>query len=122
MEWALTVGPTLADYQAARDAVDQRFAGMSSVHTNNNAALTVFGLFLGKGDFTATIANVIAMGLDNDCTGATVGSIIGAIVGAKAIPAHWTKPFNNKVRTYINGMPEFEISDVVERFVKLAQG
>jgi len=121
MEWALTVGPTLADYQAARDAVDQRFAGMSSVHTNNNAALTVFGLFLGKGDFTATIANVIAMGLDNDCTGATVGSIIGAVVGAKAIPQHWTKPFNNKVRTYINGMPEFEITDVVERFVKLVK-
>ena len=120
IEWALEVGPNIKDYRHARDVVDERFDGMSQVHTNNNACLTVFGLFLGEGDFTKTIGNVIAMGLDNDCTGATVGSIIGAVVGEKGIPQHWTKPFNDKVRTYLNGMPEFSIRDVIARFVRLA--
>lgn len=119
--WALEVGPQLKDYREARKAVDQRFEGMSSVHTNNNACLTIFGLFLGKGDFTDTIANVIAMGLDNDCTGATVGSIIGAVVGEKGIAAHWTKPFNNKVRTYLIGHEEMAIDNVIDRFVKLVK-
>jgi len=121
VEWALEIGSSLKDYREARKVVDERFAGMSPVHTNNNACLTIFGLFLGKGCFTETIANVIAMGLDNDCTGATVGSIIGAIVGEKGIALHWTKAFNDKVRTYLNGMPEFSIQDVVERFVRLVE-
>ncbi|MCL2285244.1 MAG: ADP-ribosylglycohydrolase family protein, partial [Firmicutes bacterium] len=121
VEWALEVGPTLKNFREARQAVDERFAGMSWVHTNNNACLTIFGLFLGSGDFTETIANVIAMGLDNDCTGATVGSIIGAIVGEEGIALHWTKAFNNKVRTYLVGHEELAISDVVDRFVKLAE-
>ena len=120
--WALEVGPGLKDYLEARQAVDERFPGMSNVHTNNNACLTVFGLMLGKGDFTETIANVIAMGLDNDCTGATAGSIIGAVVGKSGIAPHWTKRFNDTVRTYLNGMPAFSIEDVITRFVRLAAG
>ena len=120
VEWALKTGPSLKDYLEARTAVDERFAGMSPVHTNNNACLTIFGLMLGKGDFTETIANVVAMGLDNDCTGATAGSIIGAVVGKKGIAPHWTKNFNDTVRTYLNGMPSFSIEDVIARFVRLA--
>jgi ADP-ribosylglycohydrolase len=121
LQWAFEVGASFADYKEARAAVDARFAGMSPVHTNNNACLTVFGLMLGKGDFTETIANVVALGLDNDCTGATAGSIIGAIVGEKGIAPHWTKNFKNTVRTYLNGLPALPIDQVVTRFIKLAQ-
>ncbi|MCL2462550.1 MAG: ADP-ribosylglycohydrolase family protein [Defluviitaleaceae bacterium] len=121
IEWALETGPSIADYEAARRAVDERFAGMHPVHTNNNACLVVFGLFLGKGDFTETISNVVAMGMDNDCTGATAGSIIGAVVGRGGIAPHWTAKFNDKVRTYLIGYPELSIEDVVSRFVRLAE-
>ena len=94
---------------------------MSKVHTNNNACLTIFGLFLGGGDFTETISNVVAMGMDNDCTAATAGSIVGAIVGEKGIPAHWTAGFHDQVRTYIDGVPSLSIRDVTERFVRLTR-
>jgi len=120
LEWAFEIAPTLKDYKEARNVVDKRFNGMSPIHTNNNACLTIFGFYLGKGDFTQTIANVIAMGLDNDCTGATAGSIIGAVVGEKGIEKHWTKNFKNQVRTYLNGIPELKIDEVVMRFTKLA--
>lgn len=119
--WALEKGPSLHHYEEARQAVDERFAGMHNVHTNNNACLTIFGLFLGGGDFTETIANVVAMGLDNDCTAATAGSIVGAVVGEKGIPAHWTERFHDQVRTYIDGAPSLSIRDVTERFVRLAR-
>ena len=121
IEWALDKGKSITGFKEARKLTDERFAGMHAVHTNNNAALTVFSLMLGKGDFTSTISNIIAMGLDNDCTGATAGSIMGAVAGKKGIEEHWYKNFNNKVRTYINGMPEFSVDDVVNRFVKLAE-
>lgn len=119
--WALEIAPGITNYIEARRAVDERFKGMHSVHTNNNACLTVFGLLIGGNDFTKVISEVIAMGLDNDCTGATAGSIVGALVGKKGIPEHWYEKFNNKVYTYITGYPVFAIDDVVNRFIKLAE-
>jgi len=122
LEWAFEVGPTLADYQAARDAVDKRFEGMHPVHTNNNACLTVFALMMGKGDFTKTVGDIIAMGLDNDCTGATAGAILGAVVGRGGIAPHWTKNFNDEVRTYIVGAECLSIEETISRFVRLVEG
>ena len=120
MLWALDIKGTIRDYRHARATVDEKFKGMSGVHTNNNAALVVFGLELGKGDFAKTIGNTVAMGLDNDCTGATVGSLFGAAYGIDAVDKKWYEKFNNKVYTYINEHPVFAIDDALNRFKKLA--
>ena len=85
---------------------------MSLVHTINNACLTVFGLMIGKTNFTRVISETIAMGMDNDCTAATAGSIVGAIIGKKNIPKHWIRPFKNTVHTYLIGKPKFTISNL----------
>lgn len=114
--WALEAGKGIRGYRDARAAVDERFEGMSGVHTNNNACLTIFGLMAGGGDFSRTIAETVAMGLDNDCTAATAGSIMGAALGIGGIPAHWYERFNNKVYSYLNGPESFVISELIERF------
>jgi ADP-ribosylglycohydrolase len=121
IRWSLEVAPTLKDWREARAVVDKRFAGMHPVHTNNNACLTVFGIVLGAGDFTRTIGWTVAMGLDCDCTAATAGSLLGAVIGAKGIPQYWVAPFRNKVRTYLTGHEKFTNSDIVARFVKVAR-
>jgi len=118
--WALEYSGKIHNYRDARRAVDERFAGMGGAHTNNNACLTVFGLLMAEGDVTGVISNLVAMGLDNDCTAATAGSIVGAIVGKDGVPKHWYAPFNDKVRTYMNGVPELSITDVLNRFGALA--
>ena len=105
----------------ARAAVDERFAGMHRIHTINNAALTVWGLTIGGDDFTKVISETVAMGLDNDCTAATAGSIFGAAYGLDAIPAHWTRDFNNKVYSYINGIETFALDDMYDRYTALAR-
>jgi len=61
------------------------------------------------------------MGMDNDCTAATAGSIVGAVIGRKAIPAKWCKRFNDKVYSYMIKRPVFRISDLAKRFAKQAQ-
>lgn len=114
--WALETGKGIKNYKEARQAVDDRFRGMSEVHTNNNACLTIFGLMIGGNDVTKVISEVVAMGLDNDCTAATAGSIVGAIVGKKGVPGHWYKNFNNKVYTYMINTEVFKIDDLIERF------
>jgi ADP-ribosylglycohydrolase len=119
--WALEAGKDIKNYREARQAVDDRFNGMTGAHTNNNACLTVFGLMMGGNDVTKVVSNVVAMGLDNDCTAATAGSIVGAIVGKDGVPDKWYKNFNNKVRTYLINQECFEIDNLIERFAAQAE-
>jgi len=114
--WALEAGKSVHNYKDARAAMEEHFKGMSGVHTNNNAALTIFGLMIGGLDVTKVISETVAMGYDNDCTAATAGSIVGAIVGAKGVPAHWTKNFNNKVHSYLKGHDSFVLDDLLARY------
>lgn len=120
VRWALEEGKGLKNYKDARAAVDERFAGMHTVHTINNACLTVFGLMIGGDDLTKVISETVAMGLDNDCTAATAGSLLGAIVGKKGIQKHWYKNFNNTIHSYLIGKKKFSISDVLRRFERQA--
>ena len=122
IRWALESGSTVKDHMDARQAVHQRFGDMSGVHTNLNACLAIFGLMIGGDDFTRCIGETVAMGYDNDCTAATVGSIFGAARGMAGIPGHWFRPFHNKVLTYLHEHPEFAIDDVLLRFERLACG
>lgn len=119
LEWAFSCEKQITCYQRARMLLDQKFGGMHPVHTINNMCAITFALMLGGNDFTKCISECVAIGLDNDCTGATVGSIVGACVGIDNIPAHWYDRFNDKVMTYITGYRESSIEDVIARFVKL---
>lgn len=118
--WALDESKHITNYQQARKAVDERFPGMDGAHAINNACLTVFGLAIGRTDFTCVISETVAMGMDNDCTTATAGSIAGAVVGKAGIPDYWYQNFNDTIYTYMIGVPRLVISDVVKRFYNLA--
>ena len=120
VRWALKVAPKIRDYKQAREAVENRFKGMHRVHTINNACLTIWGLTIGGTDLTKVIGETVAMGMDNDCTAATAGSIVGAIVGKSGIPKKWTRNFNNTVHSYLTRKPRFTITGLVHRFAKQA--
>jgi len=120
VRWALKLAPNIRDYRQARAAVDKRFKGMHTVHTINNACLTVWGITIGGTDFTRVIGETVAMGLDNDCTAATAGSIVGAVVGKGGIPRQWHRRFHNTVRSYLTGRPRFTITGLVRRFARQA--
>lgn len=120
VRWALEVGKDIKNYREARKLVNERFVDMSHAHTNNNACLTIFGLMIGGNDMTKVISECVAMGMDNDCTAATAGSIVGAIVGKSNVKEHWYSNFNNIVDTYIIGVGELEMNDVINRFIKQA--
>lgn len=121
ISWALEVGLNIHNYEEARRLVDERFANMAGAHTNNNACLTVFGLMLGGTDITKVISNIVAMGMDNDCTAATAGSIVGAIAGKQKLSPHWYKNFNNTVDHYLINLEEMKIDNILIRFTRLAQ-
>ncbi len=121
LRWALDAADGIKDYRAARAAADERYAGMHPVHTINNVALTIWGLHIGGDDFTKVIGETVAMGLDNDCTAASAGSIFGAAYGKDAIPEHWTRNSNNRAHSFIIGVESFAIDDMIDRFTALAR-
>ncbi len=125
LSWALKLAPKVRTPENGFRLVQERFGpvrgGMSTVHTNNNACLTVWGVSIGRTDLTRAIGATVAMGYDSDCTAATAGSIVGAAVGAGKLPAHWYKPFRNRCRTYIHGHEWFKIGDIVRRFTAVAR-
>ena len=120
IRWALRVAPKIKNYKQARKAMDEHFEGMHGVHTINNACLTVWGITIGKRDFTRVIGETVAMGMDNDCTAATAASIVGAVIGKRGLPARWHKGFDDTIHSYLIGKKRFSINNVLGRFEKQA--
>jgi len=91
------------------------------VHTINNAAIVVMGLLYGKKDFEKSICITVMGGLDTDCNGATVGSILGVILGKDKLPNKWIKPLNNIVVSAVFGFPENKISDLAKKTFNISR-
>lgn len=120
IRWALEQKCT--NYREAFEAIWSVYKGMFNGSALTNALHVVMGLDIGKKDFTRTIGETVAMSGDNDCTGATAGSILGAVIGKKAIPANWTAPFNGRMHIYLKEHPEYlDIEEVCGRFEVLAK-
>jgi ADP-ribosylglycohydrolase len=122
VQWAFDVAPHINNYKDGAAAVREQYKGMFEGHASNNALLVVLGIHIGGTDFTKVIGETIAMGMDNDCTGATAGSIVGAVVGKKGIPEHWYSPFHNRMQSEFNDVPEFyDFDDLCRRYIAQAK-
>ncbi len=93
----------------------------SPVHTNNNAGLCVAAVLLSGGDFHRGITFAVMGGWDTDCNGATVGSIVGAMTGARRAPGNWTKPLNDTLMSLIADYHPIAISECARRSVEIAR-
>ncbi|NQT89442.1 ADP-ribosylglycohydrolase family protein [bacterium] len=88
-------------------------------HTNSNAVICAVALLWGDGDFGASICRAVQPCFDTDCNGATVGSIVGMMLGAKALPAKWTAKLNNTLKTSLVGYETVEITAIADETFKL---
>jgi len=88
-------------------------------HTISNAQIVTLGLLWGNGDFEKSICRAVQACFDTDCNGATVGSIIGMMLGAKKLPRKWIDPLNNKVETGVKGYHLVNISKLAKEGFKL---
>ena len=60
-------------------------------------------------------------GWDTDCNGATVGSILGILLGAEKMPEKWISPLNDRVESFVVGYNNSRISDLAKRTFNLAK-
>lgn len=64
-----------------------------------NIAIVVLALLYGQGDFEKTIIIANSCGEDTDCTAATAASVLGIIMGERALPEKWKKPIGKAIAT-----------------------
>ncbi|MCU0315910.1 MAG: ADP-ribosylglycohydrolase family protein [Fimbriimonadaceae bacterium] len=81
----------------------QNFDHYHPVHAINNAVLCLGALLLHPSDFGKAICLAVMGGWDTDCTGATVGSVMGARLGTRNLPESWIAPLNNRIELELPG-------------------
>jgi len=88
-------------------------------HTNSNTMICVAALLWGEGDFGKSICRAVQPGFDTDCNGATVGSIMGMMLGAGSIPSSWTRRLNNTFETSLTGHKTVDIESIARETFEL---
>lgn len=108
------------DWEKTADWIAAELGHYQGCHTITNAAIVILGLVAGQLDFDKTIGISVMAGFDTDCNGATAGSILGVILGAKAIPEKWTAPLGDMIHSAINDVSQAKISDMAQRTLAIA--
>lgn len=76
-------------WQEARQLVVQDSADLGWFQAPANVAFVVLGLLYGQGDFKQSLLYAVDCGDDTDCTGATLGALLGIMKGMDGIPQDW---------------------------------
>lgn len=111
------------DSTQALDAIHARWNeafGHHWCHTNSNAQIVAWALLWGEKDFTRTIGLAVSAGFDTDCNGATAGSVLGAMLGRKALPEHLTAPLHDRLVTGIAGRNLVNLSDMARETIAIS--
>lgn len=103
------------NWEEVWEKVMAKYGRYHPVHTINNAAMVILALLKGDGDYERTITTAVMCGLDTDCNGATAGSVLGPMVGAKRLPRKWVEPLYDRITSYVAGFHELRISGLAER-------
>jgi hypothetical protein len=114
-------------YHFESDHIEQAHAaiydtfGDDDCGTLNNMAVIVAALLMGGGDFEKVITYTVMGGFDSDSTGATAGSIAGAMLGAERLPDEWIKPLRDTFYGQIIGYHPIAISECARRSLEIAK-
>jgi ADP-ribosylglycohydrolase len=82
-----------------------------------NVAFTILGWLAGEGDFARSICIAVNCGMDTDCTGATLGALIG-ILEPDSIPDRWTAPIGRSV-VLSQGIVGLDAPDSLDAFTDM---
>jgi len=106
----------------ARERIATLFGHHNPANAVPNHGFIIIGWLYGK-DYGDKICKAVNCGYDTDCTGATLGALLGILNGASGIPEIWKKSVSNVitpvVHTVTDGLP-LTIDDLTVRTEKVA--
>lgn len=84
------------DWTEARALILERHGSPNFTDAPQNVAFTILGWLYGE-DFGDALLKAVNCGYDTDCTGATLGAILGILYGSEHIPERWLKPVGDRI-------------------------
>ncbi|HHY82594.1 MAG TPA: ADP-ribosylglycohydrolase family protein [Clostridiales bacterium] len=87
------------DWVTARNLLVEDSTDLGWFQAPANIGFTVLGLLYGEGDFKKSVIYAVNCGDDTDCTGATVGAVLGIMKGMKGIPEDWRSHIGDGIVT-----------------------
>jgi ADP-ribosylglycohydrolase len=107
----------------ARERIATTFGHVQPCNAIPNHGFTILGWLYGK-DFGDRLCQAVNCGYDTDCTGATLGSVLGIVGGTRCIPKKWSAPVGTAIAlhkfTRLPGAPK-TIGELTTRTVSLAE-
>ncbi len=83
----------------ARNMVVEDSTDLGWFQAPANVSYVILGWLYGEGDFGKSICTAVNCGDDTDCSGATLGSLLGILYGRKGIPQEWIEPIGERIIT-----------------------
>jgi hypothetical protein len=109
-------------YDDCRERVTRIYWTEQPCNALPNHGYTVAGWLYGQ-DFGDKLCKAVNCGFDTDCTGATLGALLGILGGTRGIPARWSAPIGTEIVlhefTGDCGVPR-SLEDLTARTVALA--
>ena len=87
------------DWKETRELVLKQNSDLGFFQAASNIAYVIIGLLYGKGDFLQSLIYAINCGDDTDCTGATVGAVLGILGGTESIPKELSEYIGDRIIT-----------------------
>lgn len=94
---AISLYEKKTDFRKARDKVIEFTADLGWFQAPANVSFVILGLLYGEGDYKKSMIHAINCGDDTDCTGATIGSIMGIMYGMEGTPADWAEYIGDRI-------------------------
>ena len=85
-------------WQEARQRVIAATPHYNAQYAPLNMGFQTIGWLYGQ-DFGNALCTAVNCGYDTDCTGATLGALLGIIGGRAALPEKWTRPLGETIAT-----------------------
>jgi len=88
--------PQHRDWLVVQQLILQHYGSDNFTDVTMNLAFIVLGWLAGEGDFGKTICAAVNCGQDTDCTGATLGALLG-IIDPDSVDEQWLKPIGREL-------------------------
>lgn len=80
----------------AREKIATRFGHLQPCNAIPNHGFTIIGWLYGQ-DFGDRLCKAVNCGFDTDCTGATLGALLGILEGRQGIPPKWSAVIGEQI-------------------------
>jgi ADP-ribosylglycohydrolase len=104
--------------------VSPKEAFTPDVNVLPNIGIIILSLLYGakeKDSLGRSICISAMMGLDTDCNCGNIGAILGAQLGADAIPSKWKDPLQDTFSTYVKKHRKWKISELARRIAMVGK-